>query len=56
MLPDTINVVSLVMKSPAVPVSVVIAVTATASAGRLAMVMAWLAVVPILPAVSRIRA
>ena len=40
-----------------VPVSVAIAVIASASAGAaVSMVTAWLAVVPILPAVSTIRA
>ena len=57
LLPDTISVVSLVMKSPTVPLSLAIAVIASASAGAVvSMVMAWLAVVPTLPAVSTIRA
>ena len=57
LLPDTISVVSLVMKSPTVPLSLAIAVIARASAGAVvSMVMAWLAVVPTLPALSTIRA
>ena len=57
LVPDTISVVSLVMKSLLVPVSVAIAVIASASAGAVvSMVMAWLVVVPILPAASTIRA
>ena len=57
LLPDTISVVSLVMKSPTVPLSLAIAVIASASAGPpVTMVMAWLAVVPTLPALSTIRA
>ncbi len=58
LVPDTISVVSLVMKSlDAVPVSVAIAVIASAAAGSaVSMVMAWLVVVPILPAASTIRA
>ncbi len=60
LLPDTTSVVSLVMKSllvPPIAVSVAIAVIASVSAGAVvSMVMAWLVVVPILPAVSTIRA
>jgi len=54
LVPDTTSVVSLVMKSLLVPpsaVSVTIAVIASVSAGApVSMVMAWLVVVPILPA------
>ena len=59
LVPDTVSVVSLVMKSDdELPLSVAIAVIAKASAGGavVSMVTAWLAVVPTLPAVSMIRA
>ena len=58
LVPETVSVVSLVMKSEdELPVSLAIAVIASASAGAVvSMVTAWLAVVPILPAVSTIRA
>ena len=41
LLPDTVSVVSLVMKSPTVPLSVAIAVIASASAGAVVS-MPWL--------------
>ena len=58
LVPETVSVVSLVMKSEdELPVSLAIAVIAKASAGAaVSMVTAWLAAVPILPAVSTIRA
>src|SRR5262245_33357720 len=40
-VPDTVSVVSLVMKSPGVPVSFVIAVMATAAAGAVVLVGGW---------------
>ena len=58
LVPDTVSVVSLVMKSvDDVPVSSAIAVIASASVGPVvSMVTAWLAVVPTLLAASMIRA
>ena len=57
LVPETVSVVSLVMKSPTVPLSVAIAVIASASAGAVvSIVTAWLAVVPTLAAASMIRA
>ena len=58
LVPETVSVVSLVMKSPrACRCRLAIAVIASASAGAVvSMVTAWLAVVPTLPAVSTIRA
>ena len=58
LVPETVSEVSLVMKSlDDVPVSVAIAVIASASAGAVvSMVTAWLAVVPTLAAASMIRA
>ncbi len=58
LVPDTVSVVSLVMKSlDDVPVSLAIAVMSTVAAGAaVSMVTAWLSVVPTLPAASTTRA
>ena len=57
LVPETVSVVSLVVKSPAVPVSSAIAVMSTAAVGLLvSMVTAWLSLLPTLAAASITRA
>ena len=57
LLPETISVVSLVLKSPAVPVSWSIAVIDTVAEETLvSMVTAWLSLLPMLAAASITRA